>query len=66
MSGPGRLTGRAMAGLLRERRPDIPDLARHLLGRAARRPVDQVANLLTPESIDTLLEYDWPGNVREL
>ena len=51
---------------LRERRQDIPDLARHLLGRAARRPIDQVAALLTPDAIDTLLEYDWPGNVREL
>jgi DNA-binding NtrC family response regulator len=51
---------------LRERRPDIPDLARHLLGRAARRPVDQVADLLTPEAIDVLLEHDWPGNVREM
>ena len=51
---------------LRERRPDIPDLARHLLGRAARRPVEQVADLLTPEAIDVLLEHEWPGNVREL
>jgi DNA-binding NtrC family response regulator len=51
---------------LRERRPDIPDLAKHLLGRAARRPVDQVANLLSPEAVDVLLEHDWPGNVREL
>lgn len=51
---------------LRERRSDIPDLARHLLARAARRPVDQVEQLLTPDAIDTLLEYHWPGNVREL
>jgi DNA-binding NtrC family response regulator len=51
---------------LRERRQDIPDLARHLLGRAARRPADQVASLLTPEAIDALLEHDWQGNVREL
>ncbi|HZU36974.1 MAG TPA: sigma-54 dependent transcriptional regulator [Gemmataceae bacterium] len=51
---------------LRERRPDIPDLARHLLGRAARRPVEQVTGLLTPEAIDALLDHDWPGNVREL
>jgi DNA-binding NtrC family response regulator len=51
---------------LRERRADIPDLARHLLGRAARRPAEQVAALLTPEAIDALLEHDWPGNVREL
>jgi DNA-binding NtrC family response regulator len=51
---------------LRERRSDIPDLARHLLSRAAKRPVEQVADLLTPEAIDTLLEHHWPGNVREL
>jgi DNA-binding NtrC family response regulator len=51
---------------LRERRQDIPDLARHLLGRAAKRPVEQVANLLTPEAIDVLLEHQWDGNVREL
>jgi DNA-binding NtrC family response regulator len=51
---------------LRERRSDIPDLARHLLARAARRPLEQVNELLTPEAIDALLEHDWPGNVREL
>ncbi len=51
---------------LRERRPDIPDLARHLLSRAARRPQDQIADLLSPEAIDVLLEHDWPDNVREL
>ncbi len=51
---------------LRERRQDIPELARHLLARAARRPLDQVATLLTPDAIDSLLEYHWPGNVREL
>jgi transcriptional regulator with PAS, ATPase and Fis domain len=51
---------------LRERRQDLPELARHLLSRAAHRPLDQVANLLTPEAIDALLEYHWPGNVREL
>jgi len=51
---------------LRERRSDIPDLARHLLSRAARRPPDQIAELLGPEAIDVLLEHEWPGNVREL
>jgi DNA-binding NtrC family response regulator len=51
---------------LRERRSDIPSLARHLLGRAARRPVEQVTELLSPEAVDILLEHDWPGNVREL
>ncbi len=51
---------------LRERRSDIPDLARHLLSRAAKRPLDQVCDLLTPEAVDCLLEHEWPGNVREL
>jgi DNA-binding NtrC family response regulator len=51
---------------LRERRSDIPDLARHLLGRAARRPPEQAAELLSPEAVDVLLEHEWPGNVREL
>jgi DNA-binding NtrC family response regulator len=51
---------------LRERRQDIPDLARYLLARAVRRPADQVADLLTAEAIDVLLEHSWPGNVREL
>src|SRR6516164_8673395 len=51
---------------LRERRSDIPDLARHLLARAAKRPLEQVADLPTPEAVDALLEHDWPGNVREL
>jgi DNA-binding NtrC family response regulator len=51
---------------LRERRQDIPDLARHLLSRAAKRPVEQLADLLTPEAIDVLLEHEWQGNVREL
>ena len=51
---------------LRDRRQDIPDLARHLLARAARRPIEQVAELLTPEAIDVLLEHEWPGNVREM
>jgi DNA-binding NtrC family response regulator len=51
---------------LRERRSDIPDLARHLLARAAKRPADQVHDLITPEAIDVLLDHGWPGNVREL
>src|SRR6266852_6180497 len=51
---------------LRERRRDIPDLARHLLSRAARRPIEQLGDLLSPEAVDVLLEYEWPGNVREL
>ncbi|MBX9584304.1 MAG: sigma-54 dependent transcriptional regulator [Gemmataceae bacterium] len=51
---------------LRDRRPDIPDLARHLLARAAKRPVEAVAGLLTPEALGVLIDYHWQGNVREL
>jgi DNA-binding NtrC family response regulator len=51
---------------LHERKADIPDLARHLLARAAKRSVDQVVGLLTPEAIRVLQDHDWPGNVREL
>lgn len=51
---------------LKERRTDIPDLARHLLSRAARRDMAYAKQVLTPEAIDALLEHEWPGNVREL
>lgn len=51
---------------LRERRPDIAHLALHLLARAAQRPAEQVASLLSPEVMRVLQEHDWPGNVREL
>jgi DNA-binding NtrC family response regulator len=45
---------------LRERRGDIPLLARHFLDRFARR------KQLTPRALQTLTAYAWPGNVREL
>jgi DNA-binding NtrC family response regulator len=51
---------------LRERRGDIPELAVHLLARAARRPVEQGAELLGLDAAAALQDYDWPGNVREL
>jgi DNA-binding NtrC family response regulator len=51
---------------LRERKPDIPDLARHLLARAAKRPVETVAHLLGPDTLQVLMDYHWQGNVREL
>ena len=50
---------------LRERREDIPALARHFAERAATRfglyPV-----MPTPEDLELLMAYSWPGNVREL
>lgn len=51
---------------LRERKPDIPELARHLLARAAKRPVEAVADLITPEALQVMFAHDWKGNVREL
>ena len=50
---------------LRERRDDIPLLARHFLeayAAANHRP----ASAISPEAMTPLLTYDWPGNVREL
>jgi DNA-binding NtrC family response regulator len=51
---------------LRDRKTDIPDLARHLLARHAKRPVEVVTDLLTPEAFHVMMDYHWPGNVREL
>ncbi|HUG40757.1 MAG TPA: sigma-54 dependent transcriptional regulator [Longimicrobiales bacterium] len=50
---------------LRVRRPDIPLLARHLLGRFARQ-MDTRITSISPAAMATLEAYDWPGNVREL
>jgi DNA-binding NtrC family response regulator len=51
---------------LRERKTDIPELARHLLARSAKRPIDQISELLTSDAIDVMFDHEWPGNVREL
>lgn len=51
---------------LRERRDDIPALAVHLLARHAKRPVEAVAPLLTPEALQVLMQHNYTGNVREL
>jgi len=50
---------------LRERREDIPALARHLLGRLARQVKKPVAEP-TEETLALLARYPFPGNVREL
>jgi two-component system response regulator HydG len=49
---------------LRERREDIPLLARHFLDRHNRR--NGGAKRWTVDALAHLLEHDWPGNVREL
>jgi len=50
---------------LRERRADIPELARSLLERLARE-LGREAPSVAPEAETLLLDYTWPGNVREL
>lgn len=50
---------------LRERKEDIPILARHFLSRFATSDGDAPIRLL-PDALSTLLGYAWPGNVREL
>jgi transcriptional regulator with GAF, ATPase, and Fis domain len=51
--------------LLRERREDIPLLARYFAARMAAH-LDKEITRLTPEALSALQAYDWPGNVREL
>jgi two-component system NtrC family response regulator len=50
---------------LRERRGDIPMLAKAMLGRFAAESKRKVASF-TPEALRALATYHWPGNVREL
>jgi len=50
---------------LRERRADVPVLARHFLDKLRDRTNHRVADLSEP-ALRRLQEYDWPGNVREL
>jgi DNA-binding NtrC family response regulator len=49
---------------LRERKEDIPVLARHFLRRAARRY--GVEKRLSASAMRACMEHDYPGNVREL
>ena len=50
---------------LRERRGDVPGLARHLLARIARQPGLRDLGM-TDEAMALLASYPWPGNVRQL
>ncbi|HKE01948.1 MAG TPA: sigma-54 dependent transcriptional regulator, partial [Planctomycetota bacterium] len=50
---------------LRDRRSDIPELARAFLERADR-ALDRDVRTIAPEAMDRLLAHGWPGNVREL
>jgi two-component system, NtrC family, response regulator PilR len=50
---------------LRERREDIPLLARHFL-ETFRKAMEKPVTSISPEAMRRLESYDWPGNVREL
>ncbi len=50
---------------LRQRRPDIPELARRFAADYARAAGLAVPEI-TPEAVARLMEHPWPGNVREL
>src|SRR3984957_15140372 len=50
---------------LRERRDDIPLLARPFLERF-RKAMEKTVEGITPGAMSLLEAYDWPGNVREL
>ena len=49
---------------LRERREDISDLARFLVGKIAKSQGRELS--IDDGAIGELMRYDWPGNVREL
>jgi DNA-binding NtrC family response regulator len=50
---------------LRDRREDVPAIARHFLAGMANRSIRPLPRL-SPDAFDALISHDWPGNVREL
>lgn len=50
---------------LRNRKEEIPILARHLL-RRFNQDYGRVVETISPEVVQVLQSYSWPGNVREL
>jgi DNA-binding NtrC family response regulator len=50
---------------LRDRKDDIPILARHFIEKGSR-DLGKKTLTLTPSALEALQEYPWPGNVREL
>ncbi len=50
---------------LRERRDDIPLLAKYFVERYARSTGKQIKNI-DRKTLELLQAYDWPGNIREL
>jgi DNA-binding NtrC family response regulator len=50
---------------LRERKDDLPPIARALVGRHLKKK-DVPASILDPATIEVLRRHDWHGNIREL
>ncbi len=50
---------------LRERKPDIPLLSRHFLGRFSQQLNKHIKGI-SPSAMAVLESYPWPGNIREL
>jgi len=50
---------------LRERKEDIPLLAKHFLDKYSAKN-EKIFLDFAPQALDSLMSYDWPGNVREL
>jgi two-component system, NtrC family, response regulator AtoC len=50
---------------LRERKEDIPDLARHFFS-IYRKEFGREEMELASDAVEILTQYDWPGNIREL
>jgi DNA-binding NtrC family response regulator len=50
---------------LRDRREDIPALAKHFIGKIAA-SMNRSTPRIAPRTLELLLNYHWPGNVREL
>ncbi|HEX9653589.1 MAG TPA: sigma-54 dependent transcriptional regulator [bacterium] len=51
---------------LRERKEDIPLLARHFLGRYGSLYRDRAVTKVSKRAMNMLMNHDWPGNIREL
>ncbi|WP_422446971.1 sigma-54 interaction domain-containing protein [Thermoanaerobacterium sp. DL9XJH110] len=50
---------------LRERKEDIPILARHFIEKLSQKMNKKVEGI-SDEALEKLMNYDWPGNIREL
>jgi len=50
---------------LRERKDDIPELARHFLAKYAKK-MSKTITEVSSDALELLAGYHWPGNVREL